>query len=231
MCILCEVMCGVKIEYQGDKIFLVVGDVDDQYSQGYICLKGYFLQDLYNDFDCLKKFLYKVNGEWQLIEWDDVFDLVVEWFVDIQVCYGNDVIVGYWGNLILYNLGLLLVIGKFCKVLGFRNLYIVVLLDQMLYQVMFYLMFGYGQIFIIFDIDRIDYMLMLGVNLAVFNGSLMFFGDVLCRLQVIKECGGKLVLLDLWKIEFVIYVFEYYYICLIIDVFFFIGLIQYIVCE
>ncbi len=50
-CTLCEAMCGVKIEYQGDKIISIAGDKDDHHSVGHICPKGYALQDLHNDPD------------------------------------------------------------------------------------------------------------------------------------------------------------------------------------
>ncbi|GEM_PF-17337 len=230
-CTLCEAMCGVKIEYQGDKILSVAGDADDQHSQGHICPKGYSLQDLHNDPDRLKKPLHKVNGEWQPIEWDDAFDLVAERFVDIQARHGNDAIAGYWGNPTSHNLGLLLATGKFRKALGSRNLYTAASLDQMPHQVMSYLMFGHGQIFTIPDIDRTDYMLMLGANPAASNGSLMSSGDVLRRLQAIKERGGKLVLLDPRKTESAIYASEHHYIRPTTDALFLIGLIQHIVRE
>ena len=39
-CTLCEAMCGLKYEVDGERILSVAGDADDVFSQGYICPKG-----------------------------------------------------------------------------------------------------------------------------------------------------------------------------------------------
>ena len=39
-CTLCEAMCGLKLELDGDRIVSVRGDEDDPFSQGYVCPKG-----------------------------------------------------------------------------------------------------------------------------------------------------------------------------------------------
>src|SRR5207244_12691148 len=46
------------------------------------------------------------------------------------------------------------------------------------------------------DVDRTDYLLMLGANPMVSNGSLMTAPDVPARLRAIRERGGKVVVID-----------------------------------
>jgi anaerobic selenocysteine-containing dehydrogenase len=46
------------------------------------------------------------------------------------------------------------------------------------------------------DIDRTDYLLVLGANPLVSNGSLMTAPDLPARLRAIRERGGKIVVLD-----------------------------------
>src|SRR5690606_7222036 len=48
-CTLCEAMCGVVIQTQGEQILSIAGDENDPHSEGHICPKGYALQDLHND--------------------------------------------------------------------------------------------------------------------------------------------------------------------------------------
>lgn len=230
-CTLCEAMCGVKIEYQGDKILSIAGDPDDPHSGGHICPKGYALQDLHNDPDRLKTPLQKIDGQWLPISWDDALDRVSEEFVNIQQQYGNDSIAGYWGNPTSHNFGLLMATGKFRKILGSKNLFTAASLDQMPHQLMSYLMFGHGQVFTIPDIDRTDYMLMLGANPAASNGSLMSAGDVLKRLEAIQDRGGKLVLIDPRKTESALYASEHLFIRPGTDPLFLIGIIQHIICH
>jgi NADPH-dependent glutamate synthase beta subunit-like oxidoreductase/NAD-dependent dihydropyrimidine dehydrogenase PreA subunit len=225
-CSLCEAMCGVKIQVQGDKILSIVGDPDDPHSGGHICPKAYALQDIHDDPDRLKTPLQKVDGQWLPIGWDEALDRVSEALVGIQKKHGNDAVAGYWGNPASHNFGVLMSLGKFRKALGSKNLFTGGSLDQMPHQLMSYLMFGHGQLFTIPDIDRTHYMLMLGANPAASNGSLMSAGDVLKRLEAIKGRGGKLVLIDPRRTESAIYASEHLFIKPGTDPLFLIGLIH-----
>lgn len=228
-CTLCEAMCGVQIAYQGDKILSIAGDPEDSHSSGHICPKGYSLQDLHNDPDRLKKPLHKVDGQWLEIEWEEALDIAAAGLANVQLKYGNDAVAGYWGNPTSHNLGLLLATSKFRKMLGSRNLYTAASLDQMPHQLTSYLMFGHAQVFTIPDIDRTQYMLMLGANPAASNGSLMSAGNVLDRLEAIKDRGGKLVLIDPRRNESALYASEHHFIRPATDALFLIGLIQHII--
>ena len=228
-CTLCEAMCGIKIEYQGDKILSIAGDPDDQHSRGHICPKGYALQDLHNDPERLKTPLKRVGEQWLPISWDDALEEVAERLADIQASQGNDAVAAYWGNPTSHNMGIMLTMGRFRKALGTRNLFSASTLDQMPHQLVSYLMYGHSQMFTIPDIDRTDYMLMLGANPAASNGSLMSAGDVLGRLQAITAGGGKIVLIDPRRTETALYVSEHQFIQPGTDALFLLGLLQVII--
>ena len=230
-CPLCEAMCGVKIEYQGDRILSVAGDPDDPHSEGHICPKGYALQDLHNNPDRLKTPLEKVDGEWREIDWDTALDKVAQRLVEIQSRHGNSAVGGYWGNPASHNLGLLMGSPALRKTLGSGNMFTAASLDQMPHQLVSYLMFGHSNLFTIPDIDRTDYMLMLGANPAASNGSLMTAGDILKRLEAIQERGGKVVLVDPRRTESARYMSEHLFIRPSTDALFLIGLIQHIIDQ
>ena len=50
-CTLCEAMCGLKLELDGDRIISVRGDEDDPFSRGYICPKGVAIGEVHHDPD------------------------------------------------------------------------------------------------------------------------------------------------------------------------------------
>ncbi|TVP90453.1 MAG: molybdopterin dinucleotide-binding protein [Pseudomonadaceae bacterium] len=227
-CSLCEAMCGVVIETQGEQILSISGDENDPHSEGHICPKGYALQDLHNDPDRLRTPLEKVNGEWLPIDWGSALDKVAAKFVDIQRRHGDDSIAGYWGNPSSHNLGLMLASGSLRKAIGTRNISSAASLDQMPHQLVSYLMFGHSQLFTIPDIDRTQYMLMLGANPAASNGSLMTAGDILKRLERIRERGGKVVLVDPRRTESARYVDQHLFIKPGTDAFFLMGLIRHV---
>lgn len=225
-CTLCEAMCGIIIEYQGERIVSISGDKEDQHSHGHICPKGYALQDLHNDPERLKTPLKRVGDKWISIDWDEALEEVAQRLVGVQNKYGNDSVGVYWGNPVAHNLGLMITVEDFRKALGSRNYFSASTLDQMPHQLTSYLMFGNGFTFTIPDIDRTDYMLMLGANPAASNGSLMSAGDVLGRLEKIKERGGKLVLVDPRRTETALYASEHQFIKPGTDALFLLGLIQ-----
>ena len=225
-CTLCESMCGIRVDYQGDTIIAIAGDPDDPHSRGHICPKGYALQDLHNDPERLRTPLKRMGDQWLPISWDDALEEVASRLLDIQARHGKDALAAYWGNPIAHNLGILLSMGRFRQALGTRNLFSASTLDQMPHQLVSYLMYGHSQLFTIPDIDRTDYMLMLGANPAASNGSLMSAGDVLARLQGITARGGKIVLIDPRRTETALYASEHQFIQPGTDALFLLGLLQ-----
>lgn len=228
-CTLCEAMCGIRIEYQGDRIVSIAGDPDDHHSRGHICPKGYALQDLHNDPERLKTPMKRVGDQWLPISWEDALEEVANRLVGIQAENGNDAVAAYWGNPTSHNMGIMLTMGRFRKALKTRNLFSASTLDQMPHQLVSYLMYGHSQLFTIPDIDRTDYMLMLGANPAASNGSLMSAGDVLGRLEAITGRGGRIVLIDPRRTETALYVSEHQFIKPGTDALFLLGLLQVII--
>lgn len=227
-CTLCEAMCGVVIETRGEQILSISGDENDPHSEGHICPKGYALQDLHNDPDRLRTPLEKVNGQWLPIDWDTALDKVAARLVAIQQQHGDDAVAGYWGNPSSHNLGLMMGSNGLRKALNTRNISSAASLDQMPHQLVSYLMFGHSQLFTIPDIDRTRYMLMLGANPAASNGSLMTAGDILKRLERIRQRGGKVVLIDPRRTESARYVDQHLFIKPGTDAFFLLGLIRHV---
>src|SRR5438309_8118943 len=82
------------------------------------------------------------------------------------------------------------------RALGTRNVYSASTVDQMPKQVSAGLMFGTLLSIPVPDLDRTDYLLILGANPFVSNGSLMTAPDVPGRLRAIRRRGGKVVVID-----------------------------------
>src|SRR4249920_3516887 len=58
------------------------------------------------------------------------------------------------------------------------------------------LMYGDPNAFVVPDLDRTDYLLMLGANPFASNGSLATAPDWPGRIEAIKERGGRVVVVD-----------------------------------
>ncbi len=196
-CNICEAMCGLEIQYQGTEILSIKGDKQDPFSKGHICPKAVALQDFYTDKERLKTPIKRASdGSWHDISWEEAFDEVAEQFRKIQSAYGADALGIYLGNPNAHNLGNGLFLPQFIRSLGTKNRYSSASTDQMPHHVASNYMFGAGMLIPIPDIDRTDFMLIIGANPVVSNGSMMTAPNVLKRLKAIQARGGKVVVVD-----------------------------------
>jgi anaerobic selenocysteine-containing dehydrogenase len=195
-CCLCEATCGVVIETEGERVVGVRGDDADPFSQGYICPKATGLADLHHDPDRLRRPLVRDGAGWREVAWDAAFDLVAARLRDVQRAHGKDAVAVYQGNPTAHNLGLMTFGQLFLRGLGTRNMYSATSVDQLPHMLAALTMFGNQLLMAVPDIDRSDYLLILGGNPAVSNGSIMTAPDVKGRLRAIRARGGTVVVVD-----------------------------------
>ena len=105
VCTLCEAMCGLVIETDGDRITAIRGDRDDVLSRGHICPKAVALQDVHHDPDRLQHPVRRNGTSWQRIEWEDAFDEVAARLRAIQQAHGSDAVAAYVGNPTVHSFG------------------------------------------------------------------------------------------------------------------------------
>lgn len=195
-CNICEAICGLEIKVTGGKVTSIRGDKKDPFSRGHVCPKAVALKDLQEDPDRLRRPVKRVGNEWQEIEWDEAFDLVVERLGDIQAEYGRNAVGIYMGNPSSHNYGITTHSSYLFRLMRSRNRFSATSVDQLPVQLIAYLMYGHQFLLPIPDIDRTDYFLMLGANPLASNGSLMTVPDVAKRLAELQARGGKLVVID-----------------------------------
>ncbi|HEY2161193.1 MAG TPA: molybdopterin-dependent oxidoreductase [Solirubrobacteraceae bacterium] len=195
-CPLCEATCGLEIELEGDEVASIRGDKDDVFSHGFICPKGFALKELHSDPDKIRTPLIKQgDGSFAPATWDEAFALIDERLKPILAEDRNAVAV-YLGNPSAHNISNLLYGRVLLRALGTRNNYSASTVDQFPKQMSSALLFGTATTVPVPDLDRTDYLLMLGANPLQSNGSLMTAPDVRGRLRAIRARGGKVVVID-----------------------------------
>jgi anaerobic selenocysteine-containing dehydrogenase len=195
-CNLCEAMCGLEITYQNKTVLKIEGDKNDALSKGHICPKAVALQDLYHDKDRLKTPIKRTKNGWIDISWEDAFDEVAENIKSIQNKYGKNAIGSYRGNPTVHNIGLMLFGTPLMQSIGSNQKYTATSVDQLPHHFASLMMFGHYVMFPIPDIDRTDFMLIMGGNPAVSNGSIMTAPDFSNRIKAIQKRGGKVIVVD-----------------------------------
>jgi anaerobic selenocysteine-containing dehydrogenase len=190
ICPLCEATCGLTIETEGDQILGIRGDTEDRFSQGYICPKGYALKALEEDPDRLRRPMIRSGEHWREASWEEAFELIAARLPPLQ----PDLAL-YLGNPNVHNLAGQLYVPVLARLLK-GHIYSASTLDQMPKHVACSMMFGDPLSIPIPDLERTQYLMILGANPLVSNGSLMTAPNVKNRFKRIQQRGGKIVVLD-----------------------------------
>ena len=195
-CPLCEATCGIAVEVAGDRVLAVRGDPEDPFSKGYICPKAVALRDVHHDPDRLRQPLRRKGEGWEPIGWEEAVAEVSERIAAIQRAHGNDSVALYYGNPTTHSYAATLAGLEVAESLGTRNLFSTAGLDHLPHMFASYHMFGHKALLPVPDLDRTDFLLVLGANPAVSNGSLMTAPDMVRRLKELRARGGRLVVVD-----------------------------------
>ncbi len=110
--------------------------------------------------------------------------------------YGNDSVALYLGNPCAHTMASATYIRTLAKSLNTKNMYSSSTVDQIPKHASCGLLFGSPLTLPIPDIDRTNYLLMLGANPFASNGSLCTAPDFPGRLRNLHKRGGKLVVID-----------------------------------
>src|ERR671918_347149 len=195
-CPLCEATCGLRIETSNGHIKSVRGDTEDVFSGGFLCPKAHGLKALHEDPDRLRRPLVRRDGELREASWAEAWQAVQDGLAPLLERHGRNAVAVYLGNPSAHNLSANVFLPVFLKALGSQNVYSASTVDQMPKQVSAGLMFGAGLSVPVPDVDRTDYLLILGANPLVSNGSLLTAPDMRGRIRAIQERGGKVVVID-----------------------------------
>ena len=194
-CPLCEACCGLEITVRGDEVVRIRGDRDDPFSKGFICPKGSTLKQLHEDPDRLTRPRIRTAEGWKDASWHEAFDEIARRLAPVLERHGRDALGVVIGNPSTHNLGGTLYGRPVLKAAGTRKIFSASTVDQMPKHVSAGLMWGRPDMFPLPDIDRTDYMLVVGANPWVSNGSLVTAPDMPGRLGALRE-RGTLVVVD-----------------------------------
>lgn len=195
-CNICEAMCGLIITHTKDRVISVKPDPDDPLSRGHICPKAVALQDFRTDPDRVTAPLLKVDGAFKEVSWEEALDVATTRLRAVQEAYGKDAVGVYLGNPNAHKFGNLLNLPGLVRALGTKNRYSSATADQIPHHVASIHMLGHPMLMPIPDVDRTDFMLILGGNPLVSNGSMMTAPGFGKRMDEIAARGGQVVVID-----------------------------------
>ena len=199
-CPLCEAGCGLEIGVAGsngdETVTRIRGDRADVFSHGFICPKGSALKHLHEDPDWLRAPMVKRNDRFVEVTWDEAFAEIARRLPGVVAEHGRDATAIYVGNPNAHSLAGLLYLRPLLRALGTPNVFSASTIDQRPKEVASGLMFGGSLTVPVPDVDRTDFLLMLGANPFASNGSLATAPDWPGRIKALVARGGSLVVVD-----------------------------------
>ncbi len=224
-CSLCEAACGLVVEHDGRDIESIRGDADDPFSAGYICPKAMALKEIHEDPDRVVYPLKRVGERFERTTWDDALGLVARGLSDVQARHGKDAVGLYTGNPLGHSYAGTLAFVLLHAIVGSKNRFSSLSVDALPRLLTSYLMYGNQALLPVPDIDRTAYLLMLGANPMVSNGSIMTAPNFKQRLRALRARGGKLVVLDPRRTETALEASEHVFIRPGSDAYFLLGVL------
>ncbi|MFJ7780271.1 molybdopterin-dependent oxidoreductase [Streptomyces yangpuensis] len=196
ICPLCEATCGLTLTIDGTTVTGARGDRDDVFSRGFICPKGAAFGQIDADPDRLRTPLVRRAGRLREATWEEAYDAIAAAVPDLVRENGPQSVGVVLGNPNVHTMAGALYPPLLVKSLGTRNLFTASTLDQMPKHVSSGLLFGDPLAIPVPDLDRTDFLLLLGANPVESNGSLCTAPDFPGRLKALRARGGTLVVVD-----------------------------------
>ncbi|MFG2393740.1 molybdopterin-dependent oxidoreductase [Streptomyces lavendulae] len=196
ICPLCEATCGLTLTIEGTTVTGARGDRDDVFSRGFICPKGAVFGALDADPDRLRTPLVRRGGRLRPATWEEAYEAIAASVPALVREHGAQSVGVVLGNPNVHTMAGALYPPLLVGALGTRNLFTASTLDQMPKHVSSGLLFGDPFAIPVPDLDRTDFLLLLGANPVESNGSLCTAPDFPGRLKALRARGGTLVVVD-----------------------------------
>ncbi|MEU8775943.1 molybdopterin-dependent oxidoreductase [Streptomyces sp. NPDC048606] len=196
ICPLCEATCGLTLTIEGATVTGARGDREDLFSRGFICPKGAAFGALDADPDRLRTPLVRRSGRLREAGWEEAYAAVAEAVPALVRAHGPGAVGVVLGNPNVHTMAGALYPPLLLGALGTRNLFTASTLDQMPKHVSSGLLFGDPFAIPVPDLDRTDFLLLIGANPVESNGSLCTAPDFPGRLKALRARGGTLVVVD-----------------------------------
>jgi anaerobic selenocysteine-containing dehydrogenase len=196
-CQICEALCGLVATVEDDRLIQLRPDAEHPMSKGYCCPKGIAMTEIQNDPERVLHPMRRVGPRrFERTTWDAALDEIAERLQTLQVRYGPAALGQYLGVPASFALGHLTWARGFLDQFGSPHAYGAVSQDIGSRLAACNLLFGNPFSAPIPDLARTEFLLIIGANPHVSNGSFLTAPRVKDRLAAIRKRGGRVVVVD-----------------------------------
>ncbi|WP_439030988.1 molybdopterin-containing oxidoreductase family protein [Gordonia terrae] len=196
-CRICEPLCGMIATVEDDRLISLRPDKDHPLSKGFACPKGIAFTEIVNDPDRLRHPLRRrPDGDFEPITWDTALSEIGDRLAGVHRTHGADSIGWYFGNPATFSTGHTLWTAIFMNLLGTPHVYSAGSQDVNNRFVASHFLYGNPLTAPIPDINRVDYLMIIGANPIVSHGSVMSSPRIREGLRAITARGGTVLVVD-----------------------------------
>ncbi len=191
-CRICEANCGMVATVEGDRVVQMRPDRDHPLSEGYACPKGIAFPAVQHDPDRVTHPLRRRGDGFERVSWEEALS-------DIAARLGalpKESIGWYLGNPAAWSFGHAAWARGFVDGLGSQHFYSSGSQDVNNRFAASALMYGTPLRIPIPDVERTDFLLVVGANPFVSNGSVFSVPRVRDRMHDVVARGGRVVVVD-----------------------------------
>ena len=156
-----------------------------------MCPKGAALGELHHDPDRIRSPLVKRDGDFVEVSWTEAFEEIHRRLWPVIERDGVEAMTVYFGNPVAHNFSLSRYVAAFIPMSNIPVCYSAGTVDQWPKNLSSALLFGGMWTFPIPDVDRCEYLIVMGANPHASQGSLLACPDLLGRMDAIRERGGR----------------------------------------
>jgi len=189
-------MCGLRVTVEDEHVTKIRANQDDVWSRGYVCPKGTVLGELHHDPDRLRAPLVRRGDEFVEVSWAEAFEEIDRRLRPVLEEDGVSAMTVYFGNPVAHGFSLSRYAAAFVPMANVPVSYSAGTVDQWPKNLSSALLYGGMWKFPVPDLDRCEYLVVMGANPQASQGSLLACPDVLGRLDAIRARGGKVVVVD-----------------------------------
>lgn len=204
-CRICEALCGFIATVEDGKLVGMRPNKAHPISRGSACPKGIAMTELVNDPDRVLYPLRRRDGvprgqggieQFERVSWEQAFDEIGSRLTTVIDAHGGGAVGAYLGNPVYFSYSPPMWVKGFLDALHSPHFYTPGSQDSASRSAASALLYGSAVKFPIPDLDRTDFLLMVGANPFVSHGSLLTAPHLKETLRAIPKRGGRVVVVD-----------------------------------
>ncbi len=196
-CRICEACCGMVATVEDGRLIQLRPDKEHPLSQGFACPKGIAFTDVQNDPDrVLHPLKRQPDGTFAHVSWEDALTDISARLRRAVDSYGGEGVGWYFGNPSAFSYSHTLWVQGFNLGLGSKHVYSAGSQDVNNRFAASNLLYGVSFAVPIPDLDRTDFLLVVGANPVVSHGSVFSAPRMKEQMKAITARGGRVVVVD-----------------------------------